>query len=205
MKMSDKPKGYFSRLLVMDAETSGIAFDSKDPSFNTKMKRYYQSVSWGLIAVDVETLKPIDELYVEIQYDPKYLWNERAEQVHGLSREYLADKGLPELEAVEEIGSFIYDHFGSEDRVPCAGHNVSSFDIHFMRSLLTPYEIMFETGSRFVDTNSIGFACYGTYNSDDLFDMMGIPRDKHNALEDAHASLKVIRNTRLLYDKIING
>lgn len=199
------PKGYFDKFLVMDAETSGIAFDSADPSFHVETQRYYQSVSWGLIVADSETLKPIDELYVEIQHDPKYLWNDGAERVHGLSREYLADKGLPEIKAVEEIGSFVFDHFGEADRVPCAGHNVSSFDIYFMRSLLTPYEIMFETGSRFIDTNSIGFACYGTYNSDDLFSLMGVNRSSHNALEDSHACLKTIRNTRMVYDSVLNS
>jgi hypothetical protein len=197
------PRGYFPKLLAMDSETSGLSFNGYDPSYDVNKQQAYQAVSWGLVVVDSQTLKQVDDLYVEIQFNDKNLWNDKAEKVHGLSREHLAINGMPELEAVETIGSFVYDHFGSENLVPCCGHNVSTFDIWFMRRLMDPYGIMFKTGNRFVDTNSIGYACYNTYNSDDLFDLMDIKRELHNSLEDAKACVKVLYNTRTIYNSLI--
>ena len=197
------PRGYFPKLLAMDSETSGLSFNGYDPSYDVNKQRAYQAVSWGLVVVDSSTLKQIDELYVEIQFDDKNIWNDKAEKIHGLSREHLSVNGMTELEAVETIGSFVFDHFGSENLVPCCGHNVSTFDIWFMRRLMDPYDVMFKTGNRFIDTNSIGFACYNTYNSDDLFNLMDVKREMHNSLEDAKACVKVLYNTRKIYDSLI--
>ena len=89
--MSDKPKGYFSKLLVMDCETSGLAFKNYDPSIEPD-GREYQAVSWGLAVVDSTTFKVIDTLYVEIKYNGLAIWSERAEAVHQMSKEYLEEK-----------------------------------------------------------------------------------------------------------------
>lgn len=202
-----KPRGYFERILVMDSETSGIGFNHVDPSLDLKTGKTYQAVSWGLIVADAKTLKPIDKLYVEIKHNGESLWSDEAEKVHGLSKEYLEKNGLDEDEAASEILSFVHHHMGvgadPSILVPCAGHNVSSFDIHFMRRLLVPHELMFKTGNRFIDTNSIGFVCYETFNSEDLFNQMGIVRGNHNALDDAYASLKVLQVTRKMCQQFL--
>ena len=200
--MSSKPRGYFQKLLIMDSETTGLEFNSIDPSQSTN-GNYYQAVSWGLVVLDVTTMKVVDKLYVEIKWDGKSLWSTKAETVHGLSKDYLAKNGLSEVDAIETILNFIFDHFGVDEVVPCGGHNVSTFDIFFMRRLLNKHGVMFKTGNRFVDTNSIGLACFGTYNSDDLFDQFGIVRDNHNSLEDALACAKVITITRKLMNKAL--
>lgn len=194
-----KQRGYFDKFLTMDSETTGLAFDTFDPSIESDGSGYYQSISWGLIVADTTTLQPIDKLYLEIKYDGQAIWSPKAESVHGMSIEHLEHNGVDTETAVVEISNFILDHFGP-GIVPCAGHNVATFDIWFMRRLLSPYGVMFKTGNRFIDTNTIGFGCYNTYNSDVLFELMGVTREQHNALEDAEASLTVLRNTRLLYD-----
>ena len=201
--MSSKPRGYFEKILVMDAETSGLAFNSVDPSMDPRPGDVYQSVSWGLVVADARTLKPIDKLYVEIKWDGKSAWSDKAQAVHGLTKEYLAEHGLTAEEAACEIASFILDHFSADSMVPVAGHNAGTFDIFFMRRLLNEFEIMFKTGNRFIDTNTIGFTVFGTFNSDDLFDLIGVKRTEHNALEDAMASLRVLHKTRQLANTIL--
>lgn len=200
--MSDKPRGYFSKLLVMDCETSGLAFKNYDPSIEPDGSGVYQSVSWGLAVVDSTNFKVIDTLYVEIKHNGVAIWSEGAERVHKMSKEYLEENGLSEEDAAVEIGEFILKHFGT-NIVRCAGHNVATFDIWFMRRLLEQFDIMFETGNRFVDTNSIGYACYETYTSDQLFELMGVERDTHNAMEDVMACVKVLKNTRHIYNTVL--
>lgn len=200
--MSDKPQGYFGKLLVADCETSGLHFNQDDPSINPDTGETYQAVSWGLVVTDTTTFKVLDALYVEIKHNGVSLWNDKAEQVHGMSREYLEENGMSEEDAAIEIGEFVLRHFGT-GIVRCAGHNFASFDIWYMRRLLRQFGIMFKTGNRFVDTNSIGFNCYDTYTSDALFDLMGVEREDHNAMEDAMACVKVLQNTRHVYNTIL--
>lgn len=199
------PKGYFEKILVMDAETSGIAFSNVDPSFNVETGDLYQAVSWGLVVADAETLKPIDKLYVEIQWNGESVWDFKAEGVHGLSKKHLMEHGVDEETAALDICEFVVGHFGPGQQVACGGHNIASFDIFFMRRLLNQFGIMFKTGNRFVDTHSIGFGAFHTFNSDELFKLFGVVRKEHNALEDAMASLKVMFNTRMICKSLVDG
>lgn len=206
--MSKKPRGYYERVLIMDSETTGLALGCPDPSIDDAGNTY-QAISWGFIVADSFNYKPIAELYVELKWDGVSLWNTKAEQVHGLSKQYLEEHGLTNEEAIVEILTFIYEHFGLEADptllVPCAGHNVSSFDIYFLRRLLNQHEVMFKTGNRFIDTNTIGMVCFETFNSEDLFELMGITRDTHNSLDDARACLKILQTTRKMCRKILQG
>ena len=202
--MPNKVKGYFSKLLVMDSETSGLEFNHYDPSLNPTNGETYQALSWGMVIVDTKSFKVLDTLYVEIKHNGVSLWSKQAEAVHGMSKEYLEEHGMSEEDAAVEIGEFILKHFGT-GVVHCAGHNVATFDIWFMRRLMEKFDIMFNTGNRFVDTNSIGFNCYDTYTSDQLFDLMGVQRGSHNALEDALACVKVLKNTRHIYNTLLEG
>ncbi len=152
---------------------------------------------------DAQTLKPIDKLYVEIKWDGVSAWSDKAEAVHGLSKAYLTEHGMDEEEAACEIGSFILDHFGPSSIVHVAGHNVATFDMFFLRRLMNKFGIMFKTGNRFIDTNSVGFAAFETFTSDQLFDLVGVKRKEHNALEDAMAVLKVLHRTRKMYSILL--
>jgi len=197
------PTGHFSKFLCMDSETSGVAFDSADPTHNSNTGETYQSISWGLVVVDSVTLTPIDKLYVEIKWNGVSTWSSQAEQIHGLSKQHLDQHGMDEQDAACEIASFILDHFDSNTSVNVAGHNVATFDMAFMRQLLSKYGIMFKCSHRFIDTNSIGFAAFDTYTSDQLFELVGIERKQHNSLEDAMAVVRVLRVTRQLYNTIL--
>lgn len=204
--MTSKTRGQFDYLLVVDSETSGIAFSEDDPSINTKTGQIYQSVSWGLIVVNATTLKPIEELYLEIKWDGESAWDKKAEAVHGLSLAYLEEHGLTPEEAVIDIASLILKYWGPDSPVCLAGHNVATFDLFFLRRLLRSQGIEIKFGNRHVDTNSIGYAVYTTYNSDDLFEQVGCSqRNTHNALVDAHNVLRTLQVTRRLFNECMGG
>lgn len=203
-RKTNLPRGHFSKILAMDCETTGLNFNSPDPSDG------YQSISWGLIVADAKTLKEIDSLYVEIQWDGQSIWEKRAEQVHGLSIEHLKKHGLPKDEAAAKIAEFVYSYWppdaqsSANRNVRCAGHNVATFDTWFMRRLLNEFGVMFTTGNRFIDTSSVGWVMLDTYNSDDLFSQLGLgERTEHNALEDARMALQVLKKLKALSTIII--
>ena len=183
----------FTKILAIDAETSGIAFGSVDPSVG------FQSVAWGFVVADTE-FNPIDRLYVEIKWNGESQWSERAEQVHGLSKSYLEKNGLSEEDAAVEIAEFLLNHFSPNDSIICLGHNVRNFDIPFLVSLLGKFDLTFKFAHRSIDTFSPGFILAGKRNSDEIFEHFGMPaRHEHNALKDAEYALKVCRNIRKLW------
>jgi hypothetical protein len=197
-------KGWFGKVLAMDCETSGINVNSDDPSVG------YQAVSWGLVVADAETLKVIDELYVEIKWNGEAKWEKKAEAVHGLSKEHLDVNGLSEEEAVVEIANFVYKHwppdaeFSSQRSIRCLGHNVATFDVWFMRQLFRKFEMEFKTGNRFIDTSTLSWAVFDCFNSDDAFELVGVERKEHNALEDAKASLALTKMVRTLGKRMLD-
>jgi len=83
----NEPRGYFEKLLAMDCETTGLKYNADDPSGG------YQAVSWGLIVANALTLKPIEEMYIEIKWNGMSTWSQEAEQVHGLTKEHLNKNG----------------------------------------------------------------------------------------------------------------
>ena len=207
--MSDrKTKGYMEKVLFIDCETSGLAFNSPDPSFNSETGETYQAVSWGMIVANARTLEPVDTLYVEIKWNGVSVWSESAQRVHGLSLAYLEEHGLTEEEAVVQIAELILKHWGPDSSVAVGGHNVATFDLQFLRRLLTSYGIDVRFSNRTIDTFSIGFGTLGTFNSDDLFDAIGLPpRDPehHNALADADSARRVVQTLRRLVSHCIGG
>lgn len=203
MAYNDKPKGYFEKLLAMDCETTGLAWNSADPSIG------HQAVSWGFIVADGKTLKPIEELYVEIKWnneskaarkaDPQF--GVGAANIHGLTYDYLEKNGMSEEDAVVKIANLIIKYWGPTTLIKALGHNVQMFDIPFLRAMFKRHGIELPLGSRHYDSNSAGFITVGSYTSDALFDTMGFDsRSSHNALEDTRMSLESCRRIRLLWD-----
>jgi Exonuclease len=208
MAQDKKPRGYIEKVLFIDAETSGLAYSSDDPSYDSVTNEVFQAVSFGLIVANAQTLEPIEDLYVEIKWNGDSKWDKRAEAVHGLSLGYLEENGMDEEDAVVAIASLILKYWGPESPVCLAGHNVATFDKFFLNRLLKKHGISIRFGSKTIDTNAIGFATFGTHNSDDLFAVVGCPeRDpaKHNALTDAHNALTAVRVVRQLFTRCVDG
>lgn len=194
--MSIKPQGYFNKFLVIDCETSGLNFDHSNPDITDG----YQSVSWGLIVSNLKTMKPIDELYVEIKWDGESLWHHKAEKTHGLSKAYLEKHGLDGEDAAIEIAQFIGSHFDVDETIVCMGHNVARFDIPFLKKLLIKHGFPFSISHRCLDSSSLAAMTIGTFTSQEMFDVLGINRgDVHNALEDSRATLEACRIIRKLF------
>lgn len=199
-------RGYFQFLLAIDCETSGMFYNNDDPSYDPKTGQTFQSVSWGLIVADGLSLEPIDSKYIEIKWNGESLWSQKAQEVHGLSLDYLEKNGLTEEEAVVEIGELILKYWGPDGNIRCLGHNVVTFDLWFLKRLTRKFDINLKFGSRHIDTCSIGFATVGAYNSDDLFETLGFgSRDqhRHNALDDARLALRSVQMIRKLWNKSI--
>lgn len=205
--MSNKPRGYFEKVLAIDVETSGMHFASTcvDPSFNPETSEAYQIVSIGLVVANARTFKPIEEMYLELKWDGESSWSSKAEKVHGLSKQYLEEHGVTREEAVTEIGNLIINHW-EHTPICFLGHNVATFDVPFFRRLMESEDIYLSYGNRNVDTNALGIATFGTFNSDDLFECIGFPpRDpaKHNALDDAKMSLAAARMVKELWTELV--
>jgi len=203
---NDTPKGYFKYILAMDSETTGVNFDTFDPSEG------HQAVSWGFIVVDSETFEEVEELYVEIKWndasraardaDPEFSCG--ASAIHGITFDYLEKNGITEEEAVIQIANLIIKYWGPSNKVSTLGHNVRSFDILFLQAMFQRYNIDIPFNSRHCDSHSAGFATLGSYTSDALFEGIGCEeRTSHNALEDARMSLVAVRRIRTLWNEMI--
>lgn len=211
----------FKYVLVMDCETTGL-FKGENPVICPKTHKEYQSVSWGFLVVDFETLEIIDKLYVIIKWNGKSEWDFEAQKIHGMSKEYLNEHGFDEKEAVEIIGSFLEKYWGPYEVVEgktrtyakfpsthmhLMGINVMSFDVHFLNHLFKRVlgeDIILNISHRHIDLNSVGLLTLGTYTSDELFDAVGLEkRGIHNALEDVKMTLDAARRIKLLWKTFV--
>ena len=182
---TQRPKGYFDKICVLDTETSGINFDSIDPSKNYKM------LSCGLIAAD-NNYNIIDELYVEFKWgdsDKHSKWSLSAQDIHGFTKEYLDKNGDTDVDGAEKIGGFLYDHWGADTPITLLGTQVATFDQFFLRNFLNNMGIPFRFSHRHLDTFGLGYGTVKAYTSDELFELCGHPRAKHNALEEDRKSV----------------
>lgn len=206
MTQTKHPPGYMEKILVVDCETSGMAFNSDDPSIDAVTGQTYQSVSWGLIVADAMTLQPVEKLYVEIKWNGVSKWESKAQAVHGLTLDYLEVNGMSEEDAVVAIASLILKYWGPTGAVSLGGHNVGTFDLPFLRRLLRSQGIDINFAHRHVDSSSVGFVTFGTFTSDELFEAVGIQsRGKHNALDDAEHSLTAMRTVKQLFNACLEG
>lgn len=192
-----------NHVLFIDVETTGLAIGVMDPTLNPETGARYQPISIGALVVDISSMTVVDKLYVEIQFDgSKYVWSPEAERVHGLSRQYLATAGIPIEQAAVQLAKLIVKWWGTDKAVSLGGHNVATFDRWFIYHLLDDVGIAVKWANKTYDSNSVGFAVFNAHSSDQLFKIIGVTRDKHNALEDAHASFLVFKKARKLIENL---
>lgn len=208
-----KPKGSFNHLLAIDCETTGLCFNNRTPVHNETTGERHQTLSWGIVVADTKTLKPVDKLYVEIKWNKASKaqrkedssFGAKAEQIHGLDFVYLEKNGVSEEDAVVQIGNLIVKYWGPTSFIRTLGHNVHLFDLPFLRDLFERYDVPLNFGNLHYDTNSMGFATFGSFTSDELFEVVGFdPRSEHNALIDAEQALSTARIIRQIFTKAIS-
>lgn len=181
------------KILAIDIETTGFN-RGDDITIN------HQIISIGLI-VATGDLEFVESFYTEIKWNGKSHWSSAAQEIHGLTVEYLNENGVDEEDAVASIAEFILKHYDPEEAIVFLGHNPRNFDVPFFKKLMHKYGIDFKVAHRAIDSFSAGFVTLGTKNSDELFEVFYPKRGKHNALDDAAMALGVCRKIR----KIFNG
>lgn len=200
--MEKKRRAVMDYVLGMDCETTGINFDSYQPSKGN------QAISWGFLVIDARSLKIIEELYLEVKWNKEMKlkrkenpnFGKKAELVHGLTFDYLEENGVTEKEAATQIANLIYKYWGPNNTISTLGANTIKFDVDFLMALLNKFGIDPRIAARHVDSHSIGFATVGSFSTDEFFDVMGLEkRDRHNALEDVKMTLEAIRRVRVIW------
>lgn len=173
--------------LGIDWETTGYSL----PNYASK----HQGISYGAIIFDVKTLEPVESLYQEIKYDPRYIWDDAAQNVHGITREYLEQNGISQEEASYKLADLVNRYLGN-DNVMVLGHRVH-FDIAFTDQLLKSTGMEFTYHPTKIDSCSMATILLELTYSNDIFNVLGFPpRGKHNALEDIMYTLESIKRMK---------
>jgi DNA polymerase III epsilon subunit-like protein len=189
-----------SRILFVDFETSGYHKDNYEDRSN---KYEYQIVSIGAIVVSSGSWKAIDKFYTEVQWNGESKWDPQAEHIHGLSKQHLAEHGVPEEEALVAFAEFVAKNIDTTKQLTLGGHNVSTFDRHFLVSWFDKYQIPLQLSGRAIDTYTLGKVLFNAENSNELFELVGTTRKSHNALEDVELALKVVRMVSKLFKESV--
>lgn len=190
-----------ARGLAIDWETSGSDFTAGQSHV------LYQGISFGAVIFDSQTLEPLETLYRELHFDDtKYQWSTAAQDVHGLSREHLAEHGVSREEALVDLLDLILRWIGPGNKVQFLGHN-AQFDIDFTQQLAGDFGVEIVPHHVVMETSGAAYILTGKYRSNDVFEIFtGTVREKHhNALDDALLALEVCRNMRAIYNSVMES
>lgn len=191
-----------THILVMDWETSGAEFGMSAEEIAKK----YQGISLGLIVADFETLEEVYSDYFLIKYDPQYTWTQKAEEIHGISREELEKNGVSREEAMERVLGAILEFWGPKGIIVFGAHN-AAFDMAFLQEqILKPAGVTLEFHQAKLDTAVLGLMLFGNGRSDFVFELLAgcDGRGAHNSLDDARFCLKSMRTAKQLFQEIFN-
>lgn len=192
--------------LCIDWETTGATWGG-DSSID------FQGIEIAAIVFNAQTFEPIEKLKRYVKFNStRYKWKDEAEKIHGLSREFLEEHGLPQEDVAIELATLILKYWGPKSKVLFLGHN-PKFDIRFTNQLLNTIDIEFsvEASGKFesqievfhviLDTSALGYITFGLYKSDLLFEKIGFDtRGKHDAMQDAEQTLETCRVIRSLVE-----
>lgn len=191
-------------VLIMDWETTGAEFGLSAENIAKK----YQGISVGMIVADFEHLTEVYSDYMMIKFDPsKYVWTDRAEEIHGISRTQLEEHGLDWEEAAARILNPILEYWGPNGIIIFGAHN-AAFDMAFLQEqILKPAGVTLEFHQARLDTAVLGLMLLGNGRSDAVFSLLAgcDSRGAHNALEDARLCLESMRTAKQLFAEILGG
>lgn len=153
--------------------------------------------SWEIVDEFTMTLRWLgpDENVPEPEL-PGLTWDEKAYQIHRMSKTFLRDKPTPE-EMASPFSKFIFKNVSRGSPILFGGHN-PQFDQYFNHQFMLMSGLVNETDIRFhhrmLDSFTAGFFKTGMTNSDDLFKLAGCPtRTSHNAMEDVRHTVRALR------------
>lgn len=193
------------RIIAMDCETSGMNWNSGKSQYNESIAHGYQAVSWGFVISSPDDFKPIDKLYLEIKWNGTSKWDNKAESIHGLTKEYLEENGVNEEDAVVTILEFFMEYLDITKPLYFLGQNVTTFDVPFFKDLLYRYNIKdIKIGQRHFDTFALAAGTIMKYDSESIFKKLGMKgRGAHNSLQDAENALETYRRINMAWNKMI--
>lgn len=192
--------------LCIDWETSGVNWGG-DSTIE------FQGISCGAVVFDAETFEEIESVHVYVAFDEtKYKWSKEAENIHGITIDFLRENGVSQEDAAVTLAELILKYWGPSTPVMLLGHN-TEFDRRFTNQLFNTIGIEFSIQRQttleswislhhvILDTAAAGYISFGLYKSDLLFEKIGCAeRGKHNALQDARQTLLVCKTIRTLVD-----
>jgi DNA polymerase III epsilon subunit-like protein len=152
-------------------------------------------ISIGACLVD----DPARGFYIEMYPEPECPWSDEAEQVHRLSRQHLAQSGLPPHEAMEQFERWLQEN--CDHRAIFVGFN-APFDWMFVADAFWKYLGRNPFGISGMDLKSYAMGrlqleSWGQTNKRDL--RKKFPTDlvhTHNALDDAREQAQLLRALR---------
>lgn len=182
----------FSRILVLDWETSGIPSDNDlDLSYTYGP----QGIELAAVVVDAQKWIEMGEFSTRVRFIQGMEWSSTAERVHGISQSEASTGPMPHT-AFERFDEFLVQYFDRNVPILIAGQN-PGFDRWFTHQLfwLAGYKEKFpwRFHSRMLDTFSIGYLAWGCTTGNDLYERVcGVRRTRHSAYEDACLGAAVI-------------
>jgi DNA polymerase III epsilon subunit-like protein len=184
--------------ILIDFETSGSDVTNKNHGI-------YQGISFGALMVDMANFEVVDSIYREIKFDEtKYQWTKSAEEIHGFTREYLAENGISQEDALADLMGWIMKWIYVPEKLFVMGHNVP-FDQIFIRQLFEIGGLDINFHHIHIDTSPIAYFLVQEYRSDVVFDLFaGTERDTHNALDDCWACYETLKTIKTIFMKGMN-
>jgi hypothetical protein len=181
----------FSRILVVDWETSGLLSEIDPPVYAVGP----QGIELGAAVVDTSSWTMVGDFSCRVRFQPGMHWSEAAERIHGISRTE-ASSGPGPTAALDLFDTFLSEFFSREYPILLGGQN-PWFDRWFTHQLfwLAGHQTGFpwKFHSRMLDTFSLGYLRWGCTTGDELYQRVcGIRRQRHSAHQDACLGATVI-------------
>jgi DNA polymerase III epsilon subunit-like protein len=113
--------------IVLDFETSG--FDKSNKMSNSHLCAITQV---AMVLIDGKSFQELERYQAYIlPYDSKHEYQEGAEKVTGINKQFLYDKGVVLKDAIEDISSLVKKHNDGMWKTIVVGQNII-FDIDFL-------------------------------------------------------------------------